>query len=122
MYLGCYKYNVAQTSLTSDVFMSSSDMTLDVCIKYCWAKDKLYAGLKNATDCWCSNETKFDTGDTRVDKACDKVCGGDSEEICGGEYCISVYKLGGNRDMKDIVSSKCILNSKHFTKFLHYGC
>ena len=49
-----------------------------------------YAGLQYSNQCWCGNSTAYSKyGQT----GCDETCPGNSEQICGGSFYNSVYKI-----------------------------
>lgn len=39
--------------------------------------------------CWCGNNAEYDANGVGV---CDMACSGDSGELCGGSYAMSVYE------------------------------
>lgn len=39
--------------------------------------------------CWCGNNAEYDVNGVGV---CDMACSGDSSELCGGSYAMSVYE------------------------------
>ena len=56
-----------------------------------------YAGLQNATECYCGNGYEPDNGiHSRTDDLqCNMTCAGDSSITCGDNLRNSVYELEG---------------------------
>ncbi|XP_072028695.1 uncharacterized protein [Amphiura filiformis] len=101
MHLGCYEDNDASRILPDDFLSSTEAMTLSRCLKFCWFRNMIYAGIENSTDCWCGYKAAFDIDEKRPDVECSSVCSGNRENVCGGEWRINVYKLGERSCLSD---------------------
>lgn len=69
----------------------------DLTIRYCQSicEDYYYFGVENGDSCYCGNDdSKFIPVPTNE---CDKPCAGNTTEICGGSWRLSVY--GPNRPL-----------------------
>jgi hypothetical protein len=66
-----------------------STMTIDKCLCLCSGFN--YAGLEAGNQCFCSN---ISSGGSDILAAyCSTSCQGDSSQICGGSWALSVYKV-----------------------------
>ncbi|CAM9363879.1 unnamed protein product [Ectocarpus fasciculatus] len=84
-YLGCF-HDQANDRIF-EVGASSDGMTAEICRDLC-AEYEFY-GTQYSEQCWCGNNAEYDVhGDT----VCDMACSGDSSEVCGGNYAMSVYE------------------------------
>ncbi|XP_033121130.1 hyalin-like isoform X2 [Anneissia japonica] len=86
-YLGCFQ----DTSWTEAV-PRHDDLTIDWCIQHCYDLHYAYAGLQYGVYCRCMDE--YTTGSPyykRPETECNKDCGGNAKEICGGNWRKSVY-------------------------------
>ncbi|KAI1773881.1 WSC-domain-containing protein [Hypoxylon cercidicola] len=90
IYSGCYTDSVsAGRTLAGDSYFSDS-MTVDSCASYCQSKNYALFGLEYGQECYCSNILKSSTI-LSADGACNMVCKGDSNQVCGGSSRLSVY-------------------------------
>ncbi|CAH1267833.1 CPAMD8 [Branchiostoma lanceolatum] len=95
-YLGCYEDH-RERIFPSDR-MDSDDMTSDLCIQHCREYGHQYAATQYAHECWCGSQNDFvGIGGRRPDSECDLPCpgGSTSEQMCGGTWRMSVYRIGG---------------------------
>lgn len=53
----------------------------------------IYAGLQFGQECWCGNtlDTAGGAGAALPSSSCNVACDGDSTEICGGSWAITLY-------------------------------
>ena len=66
-------------------------MTIEKCLSICRSKGYPYSGLEWSCECHCGYEPEQGFEWTWTDK-CDDKCAGDSNQICGGSYAMSVWK------------------------------
>jgi len=67
---------------------------VEKCTTQCRLLGYLYAGLQDASQCFCGN-SYGNQGHTRVsDSTCTFACAGNSAEICGGSWLNSIYAVG----------------------------
>lgn len=85
--LGCYADKVNRT-LPLKV-LADDTMTVHVCLNACLHVNDSYAGLEYGRECWCGSELQ--KPDTSND--CNMPCLGNSTEICGGNWALSLYHL-----------------------------
>ncbi|KAL4233177.1 hypothetical protein ACF0H5_007861 [Mactra antiquata] len=65
-------------------------MTVEMCVEFCIkTKGHTYAGTENGSECYCGNVIPQDK--LRPDSECNYVCKGDSTQICGGEWRLTIY-------------------------------
>ncbi|CAC5362694.1 unnamed protein product [Mytilus coruscus] len=69
-------------------------MTLEMCKQSCFKRKDRYLGLRASHECLCGDSL----GDPGVynktnDNECNKICGGNSSQICGGSWRNSVYEF-----------------------------
>ncbi|XP_033112682.1 WSC domain-containing protein ARB_07867-like [Anneissia japonica] len=88
VYKGCFQ-DKPERAMPSD-YTESGSMTIDQCITHCHGRGHMYAGLQYGKECFCGGNTYSKYG--RVpDTNCNVKCAGNSQEICGGTWKISVY-------------------------------
>lgn len=90
-YLGC----VAEPSggarvLSTKITASSPSMTQETCLASCINAGYSFAGLEFGAECWCGNNPVTNLS-VLPDTSCNKACGGDSSEKCGGSYILSLF-------------------------------
>ncbi|CAG2255309.1 unnamed protein product [Mytilus edulis] len=90
------------------------DMENNRCLLYCKEQGYMYSGTQNTEECWCGDDP-YQYGLADVSD-CNKQCIGDSQQICGDGWRLSVYETGylpfkkGKLQYK-IVSNDTILTS-----------
>ncbi|KAG8846898.1 hypothetical protein FRB96_001743 [Tulasnella sp. 330] len=82
--LGCYGDQASRTLAGSSY--TDSAMTPALCQQKC--SGYTYAGTEYQTECYCGNSMTASVTST----ACTLTCGGDSSQICGGSWAISIYR------------------------------
>ena len=75
-------------------FFTSSEMTVEMCLKTCRQKKYRYSGLQWQIECYCGNEPTNGFDWAWLNK-CDTKCAGDSNQICGGSGAMSVFSTEG---------------------------
>lgn len=94
--LGCYKlpYDWASDNLIKSATYSftSSSMTRDVCSQACIQKGSAYSAVRD-TSCYCGPSLTTGPGFYVPGDMCTRPCGGNSTEICGDYYMLSVGNL-----------------------------
>ncbi|CAM9199998.1 unnamed protein product [Ectocarpus sp. 12 AP-2014] len=89
-YLGCFVDS--QTERVFPVSTDSGSMTAAFCADFC--ADYAYYGTQFGGECWCGNNSGYDTLGESTD--CSIACSGDADEICGGFNAMSVYSTGSD--------------------------
>ncbi|CAM9620770.1 unnamed protein product [Ectocarpus sp. 6 AP-2014] len=84
-YLGCFSDPADGRIFEREA--SSDDMTAEACATLC--ADSAYYGTQYSQECWCGDNADYDANGFGV---CDMSCSGNSDEICGGSYAMSVYQ------------------------------
>ncbi|KAJ9110132.1 hypothetical protein QFC19_001803 [Naganishia cerealis] len=94
--LGCYKlpYDWASDNLVKSATYSftSTGMTRDVCSQACIEKSAAYSAVRD-TSCYCGPSLVTGPGFYVPGDMCTRKCGGNSTEICGDYYMLSVGNL-----------------------------
>lgn len=88
-YIGCF-----ETTEESDfnIFIGSfKNMTLSVCMEMCMNLDKPFFATGFGSECFCSSGYPSSIQSVE-DDYCAEPCVGDSTEICGGDWYVSVYQ------------------------------
>ncbi|XP_078670984.1 uncharacterized protein LOC144911074 isoform X2 [Branchiostoma floridae x Branchiostoma belcheri] len=93
-YMGCYV-----DTLEDRVFpwenITTDDNSIKSCGLHCKGNGFVYFGVQVGTQCFCGTDLDFaNRGTARPDSECNRACSGNSAEICGGSYRISVYRAG----------------------------
>lgn len=88
-YVGCYKDSSFR--IFPHYTGSFSYMTIDVCRNRCYRDGYKYAGLQRKNACYCG-DGDYDKYGESTD--CVDSCAGNENEICGGNWASSVYKIG----------------------------
>ncbi|OTA01324.1 hypothetical protein A9Z42_0016400 [Trichoderma parareesei] len=96
-YAGCYQDNIGRV-LSGDVLPNLGPMTNEKCVANCVSKGFSLAATEYGGQCYCGNEL---VGSAKLaDSQCSIACEGNSKEICGGSWAISVYSKTGAVAMK----------------------
>jgi hypothetical protein len=96
LYQACYEDRSDRA--LPDNFTTSLAMTPSSCRRFCASAGKSYAGVQNATECWCGNTNPATANPPYPLKTgeCTSPCGGDAAIACGGIWRNSVYRTGIN--------------------------
>ena len=94
--MACYKDNA--THLLPDQVYASSALTLNMCVSVAAQKGYAYFGLQNSYYCYAGNSLQ--QASSLGAGVCDKTCGGDAAQTCGGASASSVYAV--------IQSERCV--------------
>ncbi|XP_019614795.1 PREDICTED: IgGFc-binding protein-like [Branchiostoma belcheri] len=90
-YKGCYVDQ--RNRVFPHAQTSSNSMTTAVCVAHCRKNGYAYAGTQYASQCFCGTAAEF--ARLRSSGGCNKRCKGNSKEICGGTWRMSVYVISG---------------------------
>ena len=72
-------------------YRMNDDMTIEICKSYCRARNWAIAGLESYSECFCGNQI---SPKVRLpDSSCQRRCRGNSAQICGGHWAMTVYYL-----------------------------
>ena len=86
-YLGCFR-DQGKRDLDGYTFYDGK-MTTQLCVSTCRDKGFSHAGTQYAGHCLCGN--KYGSAGTATN--CDTKCTGNRDEICGGTWANSIYKV-----------------------------
>ena len=71
-------------------YHASSDMTIEMCKDFCRTRGWAIAGTESFTECFCGNVAPTERIPASI---CDRPCGGNSEQICGGDWAMTLHFL-----------------------------
>ena len=71
---------------------SSSEMTIQWCIRKCKEDGYRYAGLQRGDTCYCGHS--FGKHGLAVQETCKITCSGDNTQTCGSHWRIEIYMIG----------------------------
>ena len=97
-HLGCYKDVMpsqtvppqGERDLAALLFLQE-DLTVDFCERECGARGFQYFGLQFGSECWCDQQ--YGKHGKADDARCNKPCGGNRAQTCGGDLVNSVYEV-----------------------------
>ena len=70
-------------------------MTWDTCFAHCASNNQRYAGLQYASQCFCGDsDDDYAMYGAASESDCSTPCSGNSAEVCGGGWRLSVFELG----------------------------
>lgn len=96
-YAGCYQDNIGRV-LTGDILPNLGPMSNDKCVANCVSKGFSIAATEYGGQCYCGNEL---VGSAKLaESQCSVACEGNSKEVCGGSWAISVYSKTGAVTLK----------------------
>ncbi|KAJ7905855.1 WSC domain-containing protein [Mycena olivaceomarginata] len=73
-------------------FYTSTSLTQDSCVTTCDSKGYTYAGLEYADECWCGSSLANSLGVATDASQCNMKCTGNSGELCGAGYRLTLFK------------------------------
>jgi hypothetical protein len=92
-YAGCYEDNIGRV-LTGDILPNLGPMTNDKCVANCVGKGFSIAATEYGGQCYCGNSL---VGSSKLaESECSVACEGNSKEVCGGSWALSVYSKTGS--------------------------
>jgi len=95
--VGCFSDNSfpkrALKGLTfgSDNFLSQNALTIESCQAYCAIRGFALAGVQATNECYCGNSIASTSASLTV-SSCSSTCNGNSTQMCGGIWKISIYR------------------------------
>uniref|UniRef100_A0A1B6JWP9 Uncharacterized protein n=1 Tax=Homalodisca liturata TaxID=320908 RepID=A0A1B6JWP9_9HEMI len=95
-YVGCFKDFANGTRLMKGFHQDFPDsLTNQLCARLCRRKGFRYAGMQYGKECFCdSNKPKFQH--FAKDEECSTRCDGNNNQICGGNWRISMFEIAGH--------------------------
>lgn len=94
--LGCYKlpyeWKADPPVQNASYTFTSKSMTRSLCSSTCSEKGASYAATRD-TSCYCNTALNLGTGYFAPSDNCARPCGGNSSEICGDLYALSIQNL-----------------------------
>ncbi|KAG4027391.1 hypothetical protein MFRU_030g00270 [Monilinia fructicola] len=101
-YFGCYNEtsNTNRTgglrALNGGVNEALDVMTVPLCMAFCKSNGYAYAGIEYTRECYCAQYLSALAAKV-ADSNCDLPCKGNSSQICGGSWTLSVYLQDGSK-------------------------
>ncbi|KAG7044981.1 WSC domain-containing protein [Colletotrichum scovillei] len=92
-YLGCFKDSAVRTLDGDPSIYFTGSMSNEKCIAHCGSMGFQLAGTEYGKECWCG--TAFQLAVRIPEEQCNEVCDGKSNDICGGDWAVTVYSKTG---------------------------
>ncbi|CAG8663232.1 13255_t:CDS:1, partial [Ambispora gerdemannii] len=93
-YQGCFQDGPSCRTLNGIPPQVRNSMKIDDCINFCNQNNFKYAGLEDGYQCFCGNDyTVNGQASGAPDEQCSTSCVGNSSQICGGPFALSIYKV-----------------------------
>ncbi|XP_038066018.1 proto-oncogene tyrosine-protein kinase receptor Ret-like [Patiria miniata] len=100
-YLGCFG-DAEYRSLSVGPAATEYEQSVEWCFRNCLEPTEYkYAGMEYKYECWCGNDN-YDKHGKEPDSDCKYFCPGNSNQICGGKWRISVYTVSQGVCSNDI--------------------
>ncbi|XP_036356851.1 uncharacterized protein LOC115209445 isoform X2 [Octopus sinensis] len=93
-YIGCYK-DGPRRAMDGFFYTDHNSMTIEKCLSECRKRNFLFAGLEWRYECFCGNS--YTMYGPRNESWCNRPCTGNTLQICGGGYSLSVYVVKSNK-------------------------
>ncbi|XP_038056076.1 tyrosine kinase receptor Cad96Ca-like [Patiria miniata] len=92
-YLGCFGDNRVR-ALSVGPGIERTHQSVEWCFRNCLEPTEYkYAGLEYANECFCENNEVYDKHGKKPESDCQDRCTGNSDQICGDSWRISVYRI-----------------------------
>lgn len=89
-YIGCFSDQATPRTLPFN--LDTGNITVESCLDLCRENEYPYGGLESGSQCWCGNTAPANNGASSLTYAdCATSCQGNSLELCGGDWALSVY-------------------------------
>ncbi|KAJ7721547.1 glycoside hydrolase superfamily [Mycena maculata] len=88
-YVGCATDGSARALSYS---YTSSSLTQDSCLATCDSQGYIYAAPEYSSQCYCGNTLANGLGVSTASTDCNMACAGNSSQICGGNYRMSLFQ------------------------------
>jgi hypothetical protein len=87
---GCFIDSSTARGLSSFVYTSATNMTVEICVGKCSGKGYSFAGVEYGAECYCGN-TLASTSTPAPLSDCNMFCNGNTKEFCGSSKRMLVY-------------------------------
>lgn len=102
-FLGCY--TDSNNRILNGSSASPSTNTIESCHASCASQSFAYSGVEYSSQCFCGNVLVDGNPKANADSECNYACSGNSTEICGGYWRISIYQLSGGSSASSSAAS-----------------
>ncbi|KAI8616365.1 WSC domain-containing protein [Chytriomyces sp. MP71] len=89
--VGCYLDSSNRAMPYAVTLPVQAVASVEVCLSQCMASGFKYAGLENGNECYCSNSVPSTAASN-----CNMACAGNSKQLCGGAWALSVHTQRSN--------------------------
>lgn len=109
-YVGCGSDGQGGSRALAGESHPDAEQTVEGCIRWCRDRGYAFAGLENASECFCGNEVDaHHRPRTDLLGGCEVPCAGDQGQVCGGWGAISLYQrcqdgLCNNEDLSATIA------------------
>ena len=90
-YRGLCVFDYPNNQIPTDYFEKSLDMTIEKCLSICRSHGLEFSGLQYRSECHCFRSEPLDGFQLAWPDKCNMQCTGDKNQICGGEYAMSIW-------------------------------
>ncbi|KAL3426463.1 WSC domain-containing protein-like protein 5 [Phlyctema vagabunda] len=112
-YAGCWE-DLNSNDLPLQAYSNDAN-TIDTCASYCNDAGYSIAGLEWGVQCFCGNALAASSSMT-ADAGCTMACPGNSSQICGDNYRLSVYSRGTPTKLKPAIAPAVV------GQYAYLGC
>ncbi|XP_038054951.1 uncharacterized protein LOC119727159 isoform X2 [Patiria miniata] len=100
-YLGCFGDSTDRA--LPAISESSNEQFVERCFRHCLEPTQFkYAGLEYSYECYCGNNEDYDKHGEKPESDCQDSCAGNSNQICGDSWSLSVYRVSDGVCSNDI--------------------
>ncbi|CAG2201027.1 unnamed protein product [Mytilus edulis] len=71
----------------------TNDLCLSNCCSYPYLENVTFMGTEGWRECYCTNISNSETLIRRDETYCNRPCEGNQNELCGGHWSLSVYRI-----------------------------
>ncbi|XP_022089708.1 cell wall integrity and stress response component 3-like isoform X2 [Acanthaster planci] len=103
-YLGCFGDDYDR-ALPAGFGEDYYEQSVEWCFRYCLegrSRQHKYAGLEYTTECYCGDNDNYDKHGRQPESDCQDKCPGNSDQICGDRWRLSVYRISQGVCSNDI--------------------
>ncbi|XP_038056081.1 fibroblast growth factor receptor 2-like [Patiria miniata] len=100
-YLGCF--GDSNDRALPAIRESSNAQSVERCFRHCLEPTQYkYAGLVYSYECYCGNNDDYDKHGEKPESDCQDRCAGNSDQICGDGWRLSIYRISDGVCSNDV--------------------
>jgi hypothetical protein len=97
---GCYTEASNNVRALNQKSMTSSKMTVEMCITFCSSNGYTLAGVEYSNQCYCGNSLGAGSLPASDRTTCNMLCSGNPLQFCGGPSRLNIYSKSGTPAIK----------------------